>query len=487
MENTRDKNEEDPLEFVRLLTDHQDALRALVYSFLPNHPDVKDLVQEINVVLWSRRSQFRLGTNFGAWASRVARNKPPPDEAAMVEGSRIRVEEGFVELNFASGVRSILRGPGEWTVVERNVLAMRGGTAWFEVPAEEAGFQVHTGTAEITDLGTEFGIVAASASADEEVHVFKGRVGILSHHADETWVLDAGAARRIDATGIMHEIDANPGRFFTSLPDTLPYLHLSFDQLVDGRFEVTGNHPAAAGIEARPMQMAGRPASSRLVEGVRGMALAFDGEADYLLTDWPGIAGDAPRTVVMWVRFPPGARQLWDGAGVVWGTRVDPSEPVCWKFNFRASAANDGDHLKPDAPAVVHAAFGRWWCSGTTNLAGGQWHGLAVTYSGGTDENGLPEVKLYVNGELEPHRTTDDRRSQQHQPIEIDTRIDGPDATPMTLGRTQKRVGAGNPERPHHYFEGEIDEVFIFEGVLGPDEIRRLHRDKRFQPPNAEN
>lgn len=75
MENARDKNEEDPLEFVRLLTDHQDALRALVYSFLPNHPDVKDLVQEINVVLWSRRSQFRLGTNFGAWASRVARNK----------------------------------------------------------------------------------------------------------------------------------------------------------------------------------------------------------------------------------------------------------------------------------------------------------------------------------------------------------------------------------------------------------------------------
>ena len=84
MEDARDKDDDDPGEFVRLLTDHQDARRAFVYSFLPNHPEVKDLMQEINVVLWGKRAQFRRGTNFGAWARTVARNKfrhPDPGSA----------------------------------------------------------------------------------------------------------------------------------------------------------------------------------------------------------------------------------------------------------------------------------------------------------------------------------------------------------------------------------------------------------------------
>lgn len=61
------------LEFVKLLTASQEMLRAFALSLVPNHPDVQDLVQEINIVLWEKRSSFELGTNFSAWAHKIAR------------------------------------------------------------------------------------------------------------------------------------------------------------------------------------------------------------------------------------------------------------------------------------------------------------------------------------------------------------------------------------------------------------------------------
>src|SRR6478735_8156363 len=62
-------------EFVHLLTLHQEVLRVFVHALLPNQSDVMDLVQETNMVLWEKRGEFRPGSNFGAWARRIARNK----------------------------------------------------------------------------------------------------------------------------------------------------------------------------------------------------------------------------------------------------------------------------------------------------------------------------------------------------------------------------------------------------------------------------
>lgn len=58
-----------------LLVDHQPVLRAFVISLLPGAPGTDDVIQEINAVLWRKRSEFRLGTNFRAWMFQVARYK----------------------------------------------------------------------------------------------------------------------------------------------------------------------------------------------------------------------------------------------------------------------------------------------------------------------------------------------------------------------------------------------------------------------------
>lgn len=42
---------------------------------MPGSPDVRDVLQEVNIVLWEKMGNFKLGTNFGAWACTVAHYK----------------------------------------------------------------------------------------------------------------------------------------------------------------------------------------------------------------------------------------------------------------------------------------------------------------------------------------------------------------------------------------------------------------------------
>ena len=58
--------------FVELLTQHQRKLYGYIYTLVPNATDSDDLLQETNLVLWKKRSEYKLGTNFMAWACRIA-------------------------------------------------------------------------------------------------------------------------------------------------------------------------------------------------------------------------------------------------------------------------------------------------------------------------------------------------------------------------------------------------------------------------------
>jgi RNA polymerase sigma-70 factor (ECF subfamily) len=59
--------------FVSLLTGHQILLRNFVASLIPAVDVRADIVQEINILLWEKRANFELETNFKAWAFAVAR------------------------------------------------------------------------------------------------------------------------------------------------------------------------------------------------------------------------------------------------------------------------------------------------------------------------------------------------------------------------------------------------------------------------------
>lgn len=60
-------------QFVSLLTRHQADLWAYVITLMPGDPDAADVLQKANMVLWKKQDDFRIGTNFRAWAFSVAR------------------------------------------------------------------------------------------------------------------------------------------------------------------------------------------------------------------------------------------------------------------------------------------------------------------------------------------------------------------------------------------------------------------------------
>ena len=59
--------------YVKDLVSHQEDLRAFIYALLPNSPAVEDVLQNTNMILWRKKNAFKQGTNFHAWAFKIAR------------------------------------------------------------------------------------------------------------------------------------------------------------------------------------------------------------------------------------------------------------------------------------------------------------------------------------------------------------------------------------------------------------------------------
>lgn len=62
-------------EFVSLLTQNQAVLFGFLRTILANAADAEDVLQETNIALWNNVSSFESGTNFYAFATRIAYNK----------------------------------------------------------------------------------------------------------------------------------------------------------------------------------------------------------------------------------------------------------------------------------------------------------------------------------------------------------------------------------------------------------------------------
>jgi len=70
---SEDKNSGNEEEFVMLITRHQAGLTGFLCSLLGNRTAGDEVLQETNLVLWKKREDFEVGTNFKAWAFKIAR------------------------------------------------------------------------------------------------------------------------------------------------------------------------------------------------------------------------------------------------------------------------------------------------------------------------------------------------------------------------------------------------------------------------------
>lgn len=59
--------------FVQQITEHQNRLFGYIYSMLGDHARASDVLQETNLVLWRKQSEYRDGQPFLPWAFTIAR------------------------------------------------------------------------------------------------------------------------------------------------------------------------------------------------------------------------------------------------------------------------------------------------------------------------------------------------------------------------------------------------------------------------------
>ncbi len=175
-----------------------------------------------------------------------------------------------------------------------------------------------------------------------------------------------------------------------------------------------------------------------------GNALDFDGSNDDVSTNYGGISGTNSRTIEAWVKPFATKNQVI----VSYGTDA-PGE----KWNFSLSS---GGTLRTEVNGG-HAAS-------TNTISNGIWHHVAVTWENdGTPD--IEDVKLYING------------VQETLGIIVTEPINTGNSITVKLG-----YNAVNNNPDPQRFNGEIDEVRIWNIVLTSAQISSIYNDSFSDP-----
>lgn len=379
-------------------------------------------------------------------------------ETALASGLRLaegilELDHGLAEITFDSGAEVTLEGPARFQLESDNRSRLDSGRASANVPEQARGFVIHTPTSYIRDLGTAFAVEVRNGQ-ETDLHVLEGEVEVAAtgrRSARTPKILRQKEAVRLSG-GNMLPISfqaENPGgkrqKRVVKIP---PSVHWSFDSW-DGN--VTKDSTRGHLLK---LQNKNGPATLEQIEGPFGPALHLDGQGTFARSDYPGVGGSQARTVACWVCIQPGdstATSTPNGV-IAWGVNRSSAK---WQLGWNQVKGQG----TIGAPRVE---FGEGALVGSTDLRDGTWHHLAVVYLGGPKANVATHVRIYVDGKLE---TPSNRRKQK-----INTDTKSANAQPLTIGRHLGNWAGKGP----FFYEGDLDEVHIFEGPLLPAQIVRL-------------
>ncbi len=84
-------------EFESTLAQHQAAVFGYVRSLLPGYPGAEDVAQEVLMTIWKKREEFEVGTNFKAWAFRIAHFHVLNQRRKIARGNWLVFDEELLE------------------------------------------------------------------------------------------------------------------------------------------------------------------------------------------------------------------------------------------------------------------------------------------------------------------------------------------------------------------------------------------------------
>ena len=384
----------------------------------------------------------------------------------LVKNQRLELAAGLAEITFDSGARVVLDGPASLDVNSAWDATLRRGTLKATVPSEAIGFRVSNPAVEVVYLGTEFTMIADGKGA-ADVLVLKGEVEAAPRDSDDgTILLHENEARRFAASGVSDVSDSE--KKFTEFKQPLQldrfapainYVHWSFDEAAGDILKADAAGRPLAASDARLSTANPATLAASHTAGRRARALHFDGQL-YAKADLPGISGSSPRTVAFWVKVPDGANT--DAWMVSWGTNMKKlsSRPVQISWNRRPGEGPFG---------ALRTDFGGGYAIGAHDLRDGRWHHVAVYFAAGDDPAAPVQVKQYIDGRLESSTITLTPGKTSTSPVTGDAAL-------IDVVWFGCRLTGKQPER----FRGELDELFIADRGLEPNEIVSLMNDNRF-------
>lgn len=170
--------------------------------------------------LWFKSFTTRNGATSTAVAmltrtvdARWSQNTEPPRVGGALEPGTLRLKSGMAQVVFYSGARVVIEGPAEVQLVSPVEAVCPRGRLLLEVPPPAHGFRLRTPQFNVVDLGTSFGISATGGQT--EVHVFKGKVELISGTAGKR-ALEEGRAAVVQGKGEPRLMAAS-AETFTSL------------------------------------------------------------------------------------------------------------------------------------------------------------------------------------------------------------------------------------------------------------------------------
>ena len=393
----------------------------------------------------------------------------------LESGYRLQLEHGLMQLTFGTGAKVVVEGPSNFVVSTPNQATLEHGKIAAVVPRSGRGYTILTPTAEVVDLGTEFGVEVDDAGLSE-VHVFDGDVvarsrgGVESEakliHAQEDEAIQFRApteqATRMAADKLKFVRQMTPNRS----SDDLPPLPVTKDLVLWLAADVMSEMKVDAPVATWPDILIGdnrypddawqfdERRCPTWVRDHRGLpTVRFNGWSTYLATN-PMSTGDQITAFVVFATTSP--------------------------INF-ASEEHGGMLLKfwPETPSLEYALMpdqrvkARVW----SKLNDG-----TKSYVGELQSEPVPSQTMCVTAYT--HDVVNDRAE-----LFVNGKTVGVAASPSRLKQNSRKYLGAHPEPLWDaYFQGNMYEVIVFDAALDGPQRDLVHQylSHRFSIPLAD-
>lgn len=390
----------------------------------------------------------------------------------IMPGRWVVVRKGVGEWQLSSGASLIVQAPARFRLGDSGEVELATGTIFVKTNSSQQSLRVVTPHAYCVDRGTAFGV--SCRSPQTEVHVLEGQVEVTARRlaSDGSECVGEGDAIVCDDRGQIEKVTCRPERFCQTVPKARTvaayravalsnprlWLYAAFESpAYEGKwlstlgpddFRAVLMHGTMTRLEVE--HVVGCESQSKAVRLIRGSYSGDTVGAGLQTTDQ--IVLPQSMTVEMIVRFDGWAMSQADTLGCLLSTRQDQRK---WSVFLGVVPVNHRGNARN--ARLVHFFDGTSpWTETQGELVPGSWHYLAATFerNGTTTRVSSWLANLAERGPL------------------VCVLRDG--SVSGNLADGYLGVGKGfDAGMAHAYpFPGAIDELAIYNGVLGEEEIR---------------